>query len=156
MTTHSDFKKLVRARMERTGENYTRALAALNLDRDAARAQHERLLRPHFVDGCFTDGRLLRIPARRRARFAVLLELLSRFTPGRTYTETQVNGVLRPAHEDVATLRRGLVDYRLLERDGLGTYWVTAAPPVRDANEAQESGDWERIWLPEFLSTGRA
>lgn len=156
MTAHSDFKKLVRARMDRTGENYTTARAALELDRYAARAQHERLLRSHFEDGRFEDGRLLRIPARRRARFAVLLELLSRFTPGRTYTETQVNSVLRPAHDDVAYLRRELVDYRLLERDGLGTYWVTTTPPVRDANEAQESGDWEKIWLPEFLGAGAA
>jgi len=56
----------------------------------------------------------------------------------------------------VAYLRRELVDYRLLERDGVGTYWVTTTIPVRDANEAQETGDWERIWLPEFLGGPRA
>lgn len=152
MTAHSDFKKLVRIRMDRTGENYTTARAALELDCDAARAQHERLIRSHFEGGRLAGGRLLRIPARRRARFAVLLELLGRFTPGETYTESQVNGILRPVHDDVAYLRRELVDYRLLERDGRGTYWVTQTAPVRDANEAQESGDWEKIWLPEFLS----
>ncbi|SLM89174.1 DUF2087 domain-containing protein [Brevibacterium yomogidense] len=154
MTTHSDFKKLVRARMERTGENYTTALAALSLDRDAARAQHEQLIRSHFEDGRIEHGRLLRIPARRRPRFAVVLELLHRFEPGAIYSESQVNAILREAHEDVAYLRRELVDYRLLERDSLGTYWVTATAPVRDANEAQETGDWERIWLPEFLGAG--
>lgn len=156
MTTHSDFKKLVRARMERTDENYTTALAALNLDRDAARAQHERLIRSHFEDSRIEDGRLLRIPARRRQRFAVVLELLGRFEPGATYTETQVNAILREVHEDVAYLRRELVDYRLLERDGVGTYWVTVNVPARDANEAQETGDWERIWLPEFLGGARS
>ncbi|MGO1399226.1 MAG: DUF2087 domain-containing protein [Brevibacterium yomogidense] len=155
MTTHSDFKKLVRARMERTGENYTTALAALHLDRDAARGQHERLIRAHFEDGRIENGRLLRIPTRRRQRFAVILELLARFEPGETYTETEVNAILREAHEDVAYLRRELVDYRLLERDGVGAYWVTTTIPVRDVNEAQETGDWERIWLPEFLGGAR-
>jgi hypothetical protein len=154
MTTRSDFKTIVRARMARTGENYTTARAALELDRGAAWAAHLRLLRPHVEDGRVdTDIRLLRIPARRRARFAVLLQLLPRFVPGETYTETQVNALLRPAH-DVAYLRRELVDYRLLERDSLGSYWVAPTPPVRAANEAQESGDWERIWLPEFLAAG--
>ena len=153
MTTRSDFKTIVRARMARTGENYTTARAALELDREAARIAHERLIRPH-VEGAGEHLRLLRIPARRRPRFAVLLELLARFVPGETYTETQVNAILRPVHDDVAFLRRELIDYRLLERDALGTYWVAPRPPVREGNEAQETGDWERIWLPEFLVAG--
>ena len=153
MTTRSDFMTIVRDRMARTGENYTTARAALELDREAARIAHERLIRPH-VEGTGEQLRLLRIPARRRPRFAVLLELLACFVPGETYAETQVNAILRPVHDDVAYLRRELIDYRLLERDSLGTYWVAQRPSVRDGNEAQESGDWERIWLPEFLAAG--
>ena len=63
MTTRSDFKTIVRARMARTGENYTTARAALELDREAARIAHERLIRPH-VEGSGEQLRLLRIPAR--------------------------------------------------------------------------------------------
>ncbi|WP_035281357.1 DUF2087 domain-containing protein [Brevibacterium album] len=183
MTKNSDFKHLVRSRMELTGENYTTALAALRLDREAARLEHLRRIRPFFQDGDTgapsahtgppsahavwrdplggpagresSGGTLLRIPARRRTRLSVVLELLERFSPGRTYTETEVNALLREAHEDVAWLRREMVDYGLLARDSLGTYWLAEAVPVRAGNAAQEVSDWERIRLPELLAAGR-
>lgn len=144
MTNDADFKALVRARMASTGESYTSARAALmaHPPPDAAQAVPgasppadpfvERTVRA-FFDG----DRLTSIPARRRARVAVLVHLLTRFERGRTYTEPEVNDLLRAAHEDVASLRRELVDYRYLVREG-GTYWVTETLPVRDANEAQE------------------
>ena len=42
--------------------------------------------------------------------------------PGRTYTEREVNQVLVEFNDDVATLRRGLVDAGLLEREN-SIYW---------------------------------
>ncbi|MFE5776651.1 DUF2087 domain-containing protein [Brachybacterium sp. NPDC056505] len=161
MTRSSDFKKLVRARMERTGENFTAARAALlaqaatrperiaapTPDPAAARAHHEKLIRPFLIGGV-----LERIPAKRTTRLSVLLELLARFAPGEVYTEADVGDILRPVHEDVAYLRRELVDYGYLERDGVGAYWLPAAPPARVGNMAQEVSDWEAVWLPRFLS----
>ena len=79
----------------------------------------------------FINGRLTAIPAKRRARVAVLVELLRRFEAGRDYTEPEVNDLLRPAHDDVAFLRRELVDYRYLTRSG-GIYRVVDAPPARE------------------------
>lgn len=161
MTRSSDFKKLVRARMERTDENFTAARAALLAqsatrperitvrapDPATARAHHEKLIRPFLRDGALES-----IPAKRRARVAVLLELLARFAPGETYSEQEVGDILRPVHEDVAYLRRELVDYGYLERDGVGAYWLPAVPPTRVGNMAQEVTDWEVIWLPRFLA----
>ncbi len=94
----------------------------------------------------FINGRLTAIPAKRRARVAVLVELLRRFEAGRDYTEPEVNDLLRPAHDDVAFLRRELVDYRYLTRSG-GIYRVVDAPPERDANERQEVPSGESAWL---------
>lgn len=86
----------------------------------------------------FFDGERLRsIPTKRRARVAVLLELLRRFEVGRTYTEVEVNAILRTAHDDVASLRRYLVEYGYLLRPG-GVYSVTDGVPVRSPDEAQE------------------
>ncbi len=167
MTRNSDLKQLVRDRMRETGENYTTARADLLAERAtdprgplitassppravpdpvAARAQHERLIRPFL-----REGRLVQIPSRRRARFAVMLELLARFAPGETYTEVEVGEILGVLHEDVAFLRRELVDYGLLERDSLGAYWVTRTLPARTGNMVQEVTEWERVWLPRFL-----
>lgn len=172
MTTDADFKALVRARMGRTGENYTTARQALLEQQpepagrghqpgpeerapvagpgEGARPAPDPSFEGEQGDGpapdpsfekavrSFFDGdRLRSIPTRRRPRVAVLLHLLQRFEVGRAYSEREVNGILRTAHDDISTLRRELVDYRyLLRQDGI--YQVTQTVPERDANEAQE------------------
>ena len=152
MTKDSDFKQVVRARMAGTGETYTAARAAVQADRSpqqtaygAARAEQERL-----VGRLFTDGRIERVPARRKVRAAVLLEVLSRFEPGRVYTEPEVNEVLLAVHEDFAYLRRELVNYRYLEREA-GRYRTVQQAPERAPIERQEIPDWEAHWLQGFL-----
>lgn len=175
MTRHADLKRLIRSRMAATGENYTAARAALMAERAtdpnallrppgvpprpateqapapdpvAARGEHERLIRPFW-----RQGRLQQIPTKRRARFAVLLEVLARFTPGESFTEAEVGEVLSAVHPDVAYLRRELVDYGLLTRVADGSaYRVASALPDRSGNMTQEVTDWERVWLPRFLA----
>jgi hypothetical protein len=157
MTRNSDFKAVVRARMAETGENYTTARAALEASAsqarqeayDAARAEQDRL-----VGRLFTDGRIAVVPARRKVRAAVLLEVLTRFEPGRVYAEKEVNEILLGVHEDFAYLRRELVNYRLLERED-GRYRTASAAPERSAIELQEIPAWEAHWLPGFLAGGR-
>ena len=153
MTKDSDFKQVVRARMTETGESYTVARAAVQASAgprgtayDAARREQERL-----VGRLFTDGRIERVPAKRKVRAAVLLEVVSRFEPGREYSEKEVNAVLLGVHEDFAYLRRELVIYRYLER-GDGRYRTAAQAPVRSAVEQQEIPAWEAHWLPAFLA----
>ena len=152
MTRDSDFKQVVRARMAETGETYTAARAALEAsDRprraayESARAEQERL-----VGRLFTDGRIERVPARRKVRAAVLLEVLTRFEPGRDYSEPEVNQVLLGVHDDFAYLRRELVNYHYLERQD-GRYRTAARAPQRSPIERQEIPAWEEHWLPGFL-----
>jgi hypothetical protein len=151
MTRNSDFKQVVRARMAATGEGYAAARAALEREAyDAARAEQERL-----VGRLFSAGRIERVPARRKVRAAVLLEVLSRFEPGRDYAEPEVNAVLLGVHEDFAYLRRELVNYHYLERAD-GRYRTASQAPTRSAVERQEIPSWEAHWLPGFLSGARA
>jgi len=63
-------------------------------------------------------GRLLTIPAQRKKREMLLQRLAQEFTPDRDYTERDVNPILVEFHDDVATLRRELVGYRLMKRSG--------------------------------------
>ena len=146
MTRDSDFKQVVRARMAETGESYTAARAALEREAyDRARAEQERL-----VGRLFTDGRIERVPARRKVRAAVLLEVVARFEPGREYAEKEVNEVLLGVHEDFAYLRRELVNYHYLERQD-GRYRTAARAPERSAIERREIPEWEGHWLEGFL-----
>jgi hypothetical protein len=98
----------------------------------------------------FQGERLKSIPARRKQRVVVLQHLLERFDPHRTYTEPEVNDLLRVAHDDVATLRRELVDYGYMQRDR-GIYQVTRHPPARSRQVAQEISNDEIAWLGGLL-----
>ena len=116
---------------------------------DAARREQERL-----VGRLFADGRLAQIPAKRKTKAATLLEVLTRFEPGRVYTEPEVNEVLLGVHDDFAYLRRELVNYHYLGR-AEGRYRVVAQAPVRAPIERQEIPAWEAVWLPGFVAGGR-
>lgn len=86
-----------------------------------------RELRP-FVDD---EGRLARWPSREKVQRMAAALLATRFEPGRTYHEREVNEMLKRWHvfEDWALLRRMLVDWRFLAReDGGARYWRLEPP----------------------------
>jgi hypothetical protein len=114
-----------------------------------ARDEDDAVLRAFF------NGPWLRqIPASRKKRVIVLRRLLERFEPGRTYPEAEVNELLCEAHDDVATLRRELVDYRFMVRDR-GIYRLATELPGRGSTVAQEVGN-EQSWFEELVATATA
>ena len=76
-----------------------------------------RILRRYF-----RGGRLTQIPPQRSRKLVVLDRLAQEFDVGSRYSERQVNAILRRFHEDVASLRRFLVDEGFLDRAS-GEYW---------------------------------
>jgi hypothetical protein len=73
-------------------------------------------------DFSLPDGRLKTIPVQRKKFEVILRHVLREFEPGIRYSEKRVNEILARFHEDTATLRRGLVDAHLMERER-GEYW---------------------------------
>ena len=70
------------------------------------------------------DGSLKIIPAQRKKLEAILRYVVKAFDVGKRYSEKRVNEILSKFHEDTATLRRELVGYKLMEREGGGgEYW---------------------------------
>ncbi|RKQ36829.1 DUF2087 domain-containing protein [Kocuria tytonis] len=110
-----------------------------------AEAEYRRML-GRFVQ----DGRVVSVPARRRARVFVLLHLLSLIPAGRTYSESEINEILRTTVADVAFWRRELVNYGYLEREP-GVYWLPTEVPERPVSIRQETPEWEALWLPTHL-----
>src|SRR5918995_3688819 len=103
----------------------------------------------------FFDGpRLRQIPASRKKRVIILRRLLERFAPGRAYPEAEVNDLLREAHDDVATLRRELVDYGFMVRDR-GIYRIATELPARGPTVIQEVAN-EQSWFAELVATATA
>ncbi len=103
-----------------------RLLSRDNLPRlahDVDRTAYDRKVLDAFVRA---DGTIKTFPAQEK-KFQVLLRyVLGAFEPGKRYSEKQVNTLLARYSQDTASLRRGLIEYRLMARDaaaGGGTYW---------------------------------
>ena len=70
------------------------------------------------------DGSLKTIPSQRKKLEAILRFVVKSFDVGKRYSEKLVNEILAQYHEDTATLRRELVGYGLMKREGGGgEYW---------------------------------
>ena len=70
------------------------------------------------------DGRLKAFPAQEKKYLVLLRHVVKAFEPGVHYSEKQVNEILARFHQDTASLRRDLVDYHFMTREGGGRqYW---------------------------------
>ncbi|MBN1428290.1 MAG: DUF2087 domain-containing protein [Anaerolineae bacterium] len=70
----------------------------------------------------FRHGRLLQIPSQLKKQQIVLHRIVQEFEPGKEYSEREVNQALIEFHDDVAYLRRSLIDHGLMKREA-GIYW---------------------------------
>ena len=74
------------------------------------------------------EGRLRELPEPERKFEVALRYVLTAFETGREYSEKEVNAVLAGFNPDFATLRRGMIDRRWLERERDGrVYWKVMA-----------------------------
>jgi hypothetical protein len=86
-------------------------------------AENEKILATYFKHGL--DGPLTVFPLKEKKRVAILRHLLVNFEPNKTYTEKEVNTILKQFYDDYVLLRRLLIDYGFMDRKYDGSaYWV--------------------------------
>jgi hypothetical protein len=103
--------------MQRLFSNEHMAAVTKDVDLDAFENKVVR-------DFSTTNGSLKTIPAQRKKLEAILHHIVKIFAPGIRYSEKQVNEMLAQYHPDTASLRRELVGYGLMKREGGGgEYW---------------------------------
>jgi predicted transcriptional regulator len=91
--------------------------AAADVDLDA---YDRKVLKSYLT----ADGRLKDFPAQQKKLEAILRYVVQEFQPGERYSEKQVNEILARFNPDTARLRRNLVEFRLMDRQGGGgEYW---------------------------------
>ncbi|MCA9520397.1 MAG: metalloregulator ArsR/SmtB family transcription factor [Myxococcales bacterium] len=83
------------------------------VDRDA----FDRKVLAAFTDA---EGRVTAFPAQQKKLLVILAHVARAFEAGRRYPERQVNEILAHYNEDTARLRRALVDFRFMRREGGG------------------------------------
>jgi len=98
-------------------------------DDTAAEGEHLEALLRKFL----RDGRLTGLPAKLTSRKEILRYLAMRdFRPRTWYAEPEINEILKTWYEDTAatdyvSIRRYLIDYRILDREDAGQYWLIGA-----------------------------
>jgi ArsR family transcriptional regulator len=122
---------LLQSRKDQYYQTYT--LVPEVLDRTLAEVVHlpqpgltaeveEDAYRKKVLKTFIKRGRLTQFPAQYKKRLIILDKIVEEFEPGRVYSEQEVNQILVEFHEDVATLRREMIDHKLMEREA-GRYW---------------------------------
>jgi hypothetical protein len=75
------------------------------------------------------DGTIKEYPVGEKRFMVIVRYALQQFEPGRRYSEKEVNALLKRLHPDSATMRRAMIDNRLLERVSNGAeYWRPETP----------------------------
>jgi predicted transcriptional regulator len=96
-------------------ENLTASVADVDID-----AYDKKVIKDYVKK----DGSLKTIPAQQKKLEAILRYIVKAFKIGKRYSEKQVNEILSQFHEDTASLRRELIGYKLMKREGGGgEYW---------------------------------
>jgi DNA-binding transcriptional ArsR family regulator len=101
-----------------------------------------------YLDG---QGGVLFWPAQAEDRAAVLGYLAGRFAEGQLYSEKEVNAVLAqlvaPHVRDHVTVRRDLIDQRLLQRSDDGArYWRGSENPGQPPRVLSDEEAYRRYW----------
>lgn len=66
-------------------------------------------------------------PSKEKRKFILLGMICLLFEPGKHYTESEVNDILKNVYEDYASVRRYLIEYKFLDRTlNCSDYWLIA------------------------------
>ena len=71
------------------------------------------------------DGTLISIPVKQTKKLAVLQHIAGDLSPETRYPEKELNLIIAKYHDDTAAIRRYMIEYGILERDGESIYWVS-------------------------------
>lgn len=98
----------------------TSILEIVQQESDEAQKQAKRDTdyRKKVIDSFFEYGKLKSIPAQLKKKRIVLEVIAEAFDFDRVYSEREVNVVIADFHDDFCTIRRDMVNERLLSRNG--------------------------------------
>jgi hypothetical protein len=86
--------------------------------------EEEKILKSMFSS--LDPLKLKVLTSKAKKKQVVIKKIASQFEKGKTYTEMEVNSILKPIYpEDFSTLRRNLIELGFMERKSDGSaYWL--------------------------------
>lgn len=100
----------------------------------AAEEMREEMYRRRVLKSFMPNGHCETMPAQVKKRLIIYREIYARFDPARTYTEKEVNEVIRQVYDDFCTVRRTMIGMGWMSREN-GVY--TLHPPIEPADLGQ-------------------
>jgi hypothetical protein len=107
--------------LEETAKQLLKREQLRNLAGEAAEDTYDKKVLETFTE---PDGTIKSFPMQEKKYLVLIRYVLKAFEPGVKYTEKHVNSMLSRFSKDTARLRRSLVEYKFMEREGGGgKYW---------------------------------
>lgn len=124
--------KVFLAIMELLGERTPKKQAFIDIPRSSKKVddrfaiteeENTKILSAYFKQGL--NGPLELFPLKEKKRVAILRHVLKNFEMNRSYSEKEVNAILKPVYDDYVLLRRLFIEYGFMDRTRDGSsYWV--------------------------------
>lgn len=85
--------------------------------------ENEKIIMNYFEEG--DTLRLKILPSKEKKKIAVLRKITESFDSSKKYSEKELNDIIKFIYDDIATIRRYLIQYGFLDRTKDGSqYWV--------------------------------
>ncbi|RXT01536.1 DUF2087 domain-containing protein [Ammoniphilus sp. CFH 90114] len=90
---------------------------------NVTKEENEKILKQYFPEGL--QAPLKKFPSREKQKWIILREITKHFEREQTYSEKEVNQILKDIYDDYVTIRRYLIEYGFLDRKSDGSeYWL--------------------------------
>ncbi|WP_397536469.1 DUF2087 domain-containing protein [Rummeliibacillus pycnus] len=85
--------------------------------------EQQELIAKYFPNG--TNAHILRFPKKEKHKIVILREIVKHFPEDKTFTEKELNAILKTYDEDYVLIRRCLIEYGFMDRKEDGSaYWI--------------------------------
>lgn len=85
--------------------------------------ENDKILAKLFPDGL--EGKLKTFAIKEKSKLAVLRHVTRRFKAGKSYSEKEINEILKSVYDDYVMIRRYLIEYGFIDRTPDGKkYWL--------------------------------
>jgi predicted transcriptional regulator len=107
--------------LQETAKRFLKHESLMKLAVESTSDTYERKVLAAFTT---PEGKIKAFPMQEKKYLVLVRYVLQEFEPGIRYSEKQVNQMLSRFNKDTARLRRSLVEYKFMEREGGGgKYW---------------------------------
>lgn len=93
-------------------------------DKSGIPAEEKERVLANYFKGDF-NNQIAVFPSKEKKKIIILEHIVTRFEQNRTYSETEVNEVLKKIYHDFVSIRRYLIEYSFFDRSKDGSlYWI--------------------------------